>query len=86
MADAADVGIAHCNREAFEALIGTSYPGIVISDRWNGYSHLEATRRQVCWSHLRRDFRRHADGLRVRWIRLASARERGFDVAELALE
>jgi transposase len=54
---------AHCNREQFNALIGTTYPGIVISDRWNGYAHLDPTRRQVCWSHLQRDFRRHADGL-----------------------
>jgi transposase len=53
----------HCNREQFNKLIGTSYPGIVISDRWNGYSHLDPARRQVCWSHLQRDFRRHADGL-----------------------
>jgi len=54
---------AHCNREQFNALIGSSYPGIVISDRWNGYSHLNPNQRQVCWSHLQRDFRRHADGL-----------------------
>jgi len=54
---------AHCNRAQFNALIGTSYPGIVVSDRWNGYAHLDPTRRQVCWSHLQRDFRRHADGL-----------------------
>ena len=53
----------HCNREQFNALIGTSYPGIVVSDRWNGYSHLDPKQRQVCWSHLQRDFRRHADGL-----------------------
>ena len=53
----------HCNREQFNALIGTQYPGIVISDRWNGYSHLDPVRRQACWSHIKRDFRRHADGL-----------------------
>jgi transposase len=53
----------HCNREQFDALIGTAYSGIVVSDRWNGYSHLDPTRRQVCWSHLKRDFCRHADGL-----------------------
>jgi transposase len=53
----------HCNREQFDALIGTSFPGIVISDRWNGFSHLDPHQRQVCWSHLQRDFRRHADGL-----------------------
>src|SRR4051812_33099342 len=53
----------HCNREVFDALIGTTYSGIVISDRWNGYSHLDPNQRQVCWSHLQRDFRKHADGL-----------------------
>jgi transposase len=53
----------HCNREQFNALVGTGYPGIVISDRWNGYSHLDPSRRQACWSHIKRDFRRHADGL-----------------------
>jgi broad specificity phosphatase PhoE len=52
----------HCNREQFDALIGP-YPGIVVSDRWNGFSHLDPQRRQVCWSHIQRDFRRHADGL-----------------------
>src|SRR5438105_1408780 len=52
----------HCSREQFNALIG-HYPGIVVSDRWNGYSHLDPNQRQVCWSHLQRDFRRHADGL-----------------------
>jgi len=63
-ADAALFVIAeHCNREQFNALVGTQYPGIVVSDRWNGFSHLDPTRRQVCWSHLQRDFRRHADGL-----------------------
>jgi transposase len=54
---------AHGNREQFNALIASSYPGIVISDRWNGYNHLDPNQRQVCWSHLQRDFRRHADGL-----------------------
>ena len=62
--DAAFFQIAeHCNREQFNALVGTMYEGIVVSDRWNGYSHLDPERRQVCWSHLQRDFRRHADGL-----------------------
>jgi hypothetical protein len=52
----------HCNREQLTALIGP-YPGIVVSDRWPGYEHLDAERRQVCWSHLQRDFRRHSEGL-----------------------
>jgi transposase len=52
----------HCNREQFDELIGP-YPGIIVSDRWPGYEHLDAERRQVCWSHLQRDFRRHSEGL-----------------------
>jgi transposase len=51
-----------CNREQFDALIG-AFSGVVVSDRWPGYEHLDADRRQVCWSHLQRDFRRHSEGL-----------------------
>lgn len=36
---------------------------IVTSDRWWAYSHLPLARRQLCWSHLRRDFKTHAEGL-----------------------
>ena len=36
---------------------------IVTSDRWWAYSHLPLKRRQICWSHLRRDFKAHAEGL-----------------------
>jgi transposase len=52
----------HCNREQFQALIGP-FPGIVISDRWNGFEHLDPQQRQVCWSHIQRDFRRHSEGV-----------------------
>jgi transposase len=36
---------------------------IVTSDRWWAYTHLPVGRRQVCWAHLRRDFKAHAEGL-----------------------
>ena len=52
-----------CNRDQFNALVGTSYGGVVVCDRWPGYNHLDPGQRQACWSHLQRDFRRHADGL-----------------------
>ena len=52
----------HCNREQLTELIGP-YPGIIVSDRWPGYEHLDPAQRQVCWSHLQRDFRRHSEGL-----------------------
>jgi transposase len=52
----------HCNREQFDELIG-SFSGVIVSDRWPGYEHLDPEQRQVCWSHLQRDFRRHSEGL-----------------------
>ena len=51
-----------CNREQFQALIGP-FRGIIVSDRWNGFEHLDPHQRQVCWSHIQRDFRRHSEGL-----------------------
>jgi transposase len=36
---------------------------IVTSDRWWAYTHLPLGRRQLCWAHLRRDFKAHAEGL-----------------------
>jgi transposase len=44
-------------------LIGESFAGIVSSDRWWAYDSLDPARRQVCWAHLVRDFRRQAEGL-----------------------
>jgi transposase len=49
---------------------------IVTSDRWWAYDHLPLHRRQLCWSHLRRDFTAHAEGL---------AAEKEFGDAGLAL-
>jgi Transposase IS66 family len=42
-------------------LHGESFNGIVGSDRFSAYNSLEPEQRQVCWSHLRRDFTFHAD-------------------------
>jgi len=39
------------------------HEGIVTSDRWWAYAHLSLARRQLCWSHLKRDFQAHAEGL-----------------------
>jgi transposase len=43
------------------ALLGDEFDGIVGSDRFTAYNSLEPASRQVCWSHLRRDFTFHAD-------------------------
>lgn len=50
------------HRDRLEELIG-DYGGIVCSDRWWAYEHLDPTCRQACWQHLLRDFTRHSEGL-----------------------
>lgn len=45
------------------ALLGDDFKGIVGSDRWWAYRGFDPDRRQVCWSHLIRDFTAHAEGL-----------------------
>ncbi|MBA3370492.1 MAG: IS66 family transposase [Thermoleophilaceae bacterium] len=50
------------HRDRLCELIG-GYGGIVCSDRWWAYDHLDRDCRQACWEHLKRDFRRHAEGL-----------------------
>lgn len=47
--------------DAKDLLSGST--AIVTSDRWWAYNHLPVKRRQVCWSHLQRDFAFHAEGL-----------------------
>jgi len=42
-------------------LIGEDYKGILISDRWSGYTWIPLSRRQLCWAHLKRDFQKIAD-------------------------
>jgi transposase len=44
-----------------KSLLGSS-SAIVTSDRWWAYNHLPVKRRQICWSHLKRDFEFHAEG------------------------
>jgi transposase len=44
------------------ALLGEQFAGIVGSDRWWAYNVLDPDKRQVCWSHLMRDFSFHAEG------------------------
>jgi transposase len=63
------------HRDRLEELLG-EFDGIVCSDRWWAYDHLDPERRQACWEHLKRDFRRHAEGL---------AEQKAFGEAGVAL-
>jgi transposase len=51
------VFLVHAKRSALAAkeLLG-SFAGILVSDRWSAYGFIDATRRQLCWAHLLRDF------------------------------
>jgi len=42
-------------------LLGEAFRGLLVSDRWSAYGWLDAARRQLCWSHLQRDFTRIAE-------------------------
>ncbi len=44
------------------ALLGEEFAGIACSDRWWAYNAFESEQRQVCWSHLLRDFTAHSEG------------------------
>jgi transposase len=46
-----------------EALLGEAFAGIACSDRWWAYNRFAPERRQLCWSHLVRDFTAHAEGM-----------------------
>ncbi len=48
-------------KQHLHGLLGDAFAGVVGSDRFSAYNSLEPERRQVCWSHLRRDFTFHAD-------------------------
>jgi transposase len=58
-------------------LLGEDFEGVVGSDRWWAYRGFDPARRQVCWSHLIRDFTAHAEGLAAQ----KEFGEQGLDIA-----
>ena len=57
------VFLVHASRgkKAAKALLGESFRGILTTDRWASYNWVDAARRQLCWSHLKRDFKSFLD-------------------------
>jgi transposase len=49
-------------RELVE-LLGEQFTGTCCSDRWWAYNRFDPAKRQVCWSHLVRDFTAHTEGM-----------------------
>ncbi len=52
---------AHRSRDVAMALLGTRDNQVVGSDRYSVYEHIVERWRQVCWSHLMRDFQAMID-------------------------
>lgn len=54
--------VIHAQRgwHGLRALLG-KLKGLFISDRWSVYGRLPVRRRQICWSHLKRDFQKLVD-------------------------
>ena len=53
------------SQQTAKALIGESYGGIVISDRYSAYRWLALDQWQVCWAHLKRDLTAMAERMGV---------------------
>jgi transposase len=55
--------VIHLRRGAagLKALLGETVVGLICSDRWSAYHLIPTQRRQLCWAHLRRDFRAMVD-------------------------
>jgi transposase len=47
--------------KAAKELLGEAFCGILTTDRWASYNWVQAARRQLCWSHLKRDFKSFLD-------------------------
>lgn len=47
--------------EALRSFLGENPKGVVGSDRYSAYSFLAEEQRQICWSHLKRDFQAMAE-------------------------
>jgi transposase len=53
--------LAMRSAEGVKRLLGEGFTGILGSDRWNAYNGFDPWWRQVCWSHLKRDFQALVD-------------------------
>ena len=49
------------NTDAAKDLLGAFFGGLLITDRWAAYDFVNYLRRQLCWSHLKRDFKSFLD-------------------------
>lgn len=65
-----------------KSLLGENFTGFLTTDRWCGYNWYDTALRQLCWSHLTRDFQsfidRDGEGARIGEL-LMKERDRMFE-------
>ena len=69
---------ARRSRDGLVALLGETVKGILTSDRFSVYSKLLNECRQICWAHLKRDFKKLVD----RGGKGAEVGQQGLDIVE----
>jgi transposase len=52
---------AHRGAAVAKELLGATFAGILVSDRWTAYVWVDVAQRQLCWAHLLRQFRGFQD-------------------------
>ena len=76
------------NAKVAKAVLGTHDEAIAVTDRYGSYDWIAGSHRQVCWSHLRRDFQAMVDRggaaepIGRRLLRLSDRLFRGWDRLE----
>ncbi len=59
------------SKKAAQELLGATFKGILGSDRYRAYLWIEASCRQICWAHLKRDFKKISERTgKSKWIGL----------------
>lgn len=64
-------------KQGLVALLGEKLKGIFTTDRWGAYGEIKSRCRQLCWSHLLRDFQKVID----RGGKGAKIGEKGLEIA-----
>lgn len=70
------------NVTALRRLLGPTLSGVLCSDRWRAYDHVELLQRQVCWAHLKRNW----EALRERGGKAKAIAEGCLDVQRRVFE